>query len=129
VLQTAEPVGPRATELFVQEATGWAGERDEEDDALPLHRRPRVLIVDANPDLRQYLTRRLAGAFDVEAAGDGVQALARIRSSPPELVISDVMMRARPADWPPPRVDCRASSSASDTSPPTTPPGLAKWRG
>jgi signal transduction histidine kinase len=52
----------------------------------------RVLVVEDNAELRAYLTGLLASAYDVEALPDGRAALARARESPPDLVLSDVMM-------------------------------------
>ncbi|MFF9204949.1 SpoIIE family protein phosphatase [Streptomyces sp. NPDC014986] len=53
----------------------------------------RVLIADDNADMREYLTRILRGAgYRVEAVTDGHEALEAVRSDPPDLVISDVMM-------------------------------------
>jgi len=51
-----------------------------------------VLIADDNADMREYLGRILGDHYRVEAVGDGRAALDRIRTSPPDLVLSDVMM-------------------------------------
>jgi class 3 adenylate cyclase/CheY-like chemotaxis protein len=53
----------------------------------------RVLIVDDDLDMVAYLARLLEGAgLRSEAATDGHQALARVASAPPDLVLLDVMM-------------------------------------
>jgi PAS domain S-box-containing protein len=58
-------------------------------DALP----GRVLIVDDNADLRDYMRRMLSAAgHDVSVAADGEAALAMARSVRPEVIVSDVMM-------------------------------------
>ena len=49
-------------------------------------------MVDDNSEMRSYLRRVLAGHFDVETVADGQAALAAIRSSRPDLVLTDVMM-------------------------------------
>ena len=54
--------------------------------------RPRILVVDDNADLRDYLSSLLAPTYDVTAAVDGVAALECIRAQRPDLVLSDVMM-------------------------------------
>ncbi|MDN5750921.1 MAG: PAS domain S-box protein, partial [Pseudonocardia sp.] len=54
--------------------------------------RARVLVVDDNADMREYLARLLAPEYQVAAAVDGVAALAAARRSPPELIVTDVMM-------------------------------------
>ncbi len=54
--------------------------------------RARVLLVDDNADLRDYLKRLLSGPYTVEAVADGRAALAAIREHLPDLVLTDVMM-------------------------------------
>ena len=51
-----------------------------------------MLVADDNADMRDYLTRLLQPHWDVEAVGDGEQALAAIGRRRPDLVVSDVMM-------------------------------------
>ncbi|MFO1265767.1 MAG: ATP-binding protein [Rubrivivax sp.] len=53
---------------------------------------PLVLVADDNADMRQYVSRLLAGAFRVRAVPDGRAALAAAREELPDLVLSDVMM-------------------------------------
>ncbi len=101
------PTSPTAgSNPFVEEALRWlpSESRDEyglEDASVVStsfkeHRaddtRPRVLVVDDNADMRQYVARLLADQYVVESAGDGESALALIRKRPPDLVVSDVMM-------------------------------------
>ncbi|AQH04616.1 two-component system sensor histidine kinase/response regulator (plasmid) [Burkholderia sp. KK1] len=53
----------------------------------------RVLIVDDNADLRDYMRRMLAAVgHDVSVAADGEAALAMARDVRPEVIVSDVMM-------------------------------------
>lgn len=52
----------------------------------------RVLIVDDNADMREYLTRILSEHVQVEAVADGVTALAAAQERVPDLILSDVMM-------------------------------------
>ncbi|MEV5508368.1 SpoIIE family protein phosphatase [Streptomyces orinoci] len=55
--------------------------------------RARVLVADDNADMREYLTRILAGAgYEVTAVTDGAEALRAVRREAPDLVVSDVMM-------------------------------------
>ncbi len=52
----------------------------------------RVLVVDDNADMREYIRHVLEPHWTVQTAGDGGVALAAIRENPPDLVLSDVMM-------------------------------------
>lgn len=52
----------------------------------------RVLLVDDNADMRDYVRRLLSQQYDVEAVRDGLAALAAIRQRRPDLVLTDVMM-------------------------------------
>jgi sigma-B regulation protein RsbU (phosphoserine phosphatase) len=55
--------------------------------------RTRILVVDDEADISTVLsvTLRRAG-FEVQTAGDGIEAIEAIRREPPDLVILDVMM-------------------------------------
>jgi PAS domain S-box-containing protein len=68
--------------------TGVAGVSATGDAKTPA----RILIVDDNSDMRDYLARILEQHYRVEVAGDGGEALERIRADAPELVLADVMM-------------------------------------
>ena len=53
----------------------------------------RVLVVDDDRAVRESLRRALQlEDLEVELAGDGMQALARVQDAPPDLVVLDVMM-------------------------------------
>ena len=55
--------------------------------------RPKVLVVDDDQAVRDSLRRSLQfNGYDVAVAADGVQALAGIQVTQPDLVIMDVMM-------------------------------------
>jgi PAS domain S-box-containing protein len=58
----------------------------------PLSPSPRILLVDDNADMRDYLTRILSEHVQVQAVGDGAAALAAAQEQVPDLVLSDVMM-------------------------------------
>jgi len=54
---------------------------------------PVVLVVDDEEDIRLVLQARLETAgYQVQTAGNGMEALDRIRSSPPDLVVLDLML-------------------------------------
>ncbi|HEX5202236.1 response regulator [Paractinoplanes rhizophilus] len=53
----------------------------------------RILVVDDEPDLRFILRRYFTRAgHEVTEAGDGAAALASVHQSPPDLVVTDMMM-------------------------------------
>jgi signal transduction histidine kinase len=91
-------IAERAPAAHAVEASRWT--RRPTDDAQPAQPserseqgpRPKVLVVDDNADLREYLTGLLASAYDVSAASDGREALEVVRAWHPELVVSDIMM-------------------------------------
>ncbi|MBM4444768.1 MAG: response regulator transcription factor [Chloroflexi bacterium] len=53
----------------------------------------RILVVDDDPEIVSFLKRGLTfEGYTVDTAGDGAEALAKIREREPDLVILDVMM-------------------------------------
>lgn len=54
--------------------------------------RPAVLVVEDNIDMRCFIGRVLSDEYQISVAADGEQALAQILASPPDLVITDLMM-------------------------------------
>ena len=59
----------------------------------PLEPMPKILVVDDADGVRFLLTRLLrVGGFTTDSAEDGVDAMAHIEASPPDLVLLDVMM-------------------------------------
>ena len=53
---------------------------------------PRLLIVEDNQSLRQFLLQSLSDHYQTDEAANGQEALEKIAQCPPDLVISDVMM-------------------------------------
>lgn len=54
--------------------------------------RPRVLVVDDEAPLRELIVVTLGDGFRCEEVSDGETALTRLRESPPDLVVLDVML-------------------------------------
>ena len=52
----------------------------------------RILLVDDNADMREYVARLLRQYWPVDTASDGVEALGVARHAVPSLVLTDVMM-------------------------------------
>ena len=100
----------RAAALYVEEADGWL--TDDVADTLrpdtgrlesavprPHPRVPgdgervqRVLVVEDNADMRDYLRRLLEPYFAVDVARNGSEALKMVVVDPPSIVITDAMM-------------------------------------
>jgi len=53
---------------------------------------PRILIADDNSDMRRLLADLLSDEYEVATAKNGRDAFRQIRSCPPNLVLTDVMM-------------------------------------
>jgi signal transduction histidine kinase/DNA-binding response OmpR family regulator len=85
------------TQAFLEEAQRWGSEASPEP-ALPAAPLPsdrvrrRILLADDNADMRDYVGRLLREHWDVDTVADGQIALDAIRSNPPDLVLTDVMM-------------------------------------
>jgi DNA-binding response OmpR family regulator len=54
--------------------------------------KPRILVADDDPDLREILRLALVRDYDVIEAADGDQAVARAIDSDPSLILLDVRM-------------------------------------
>ncbi len=55
--------------------------------------RKKVLIVDDDPDFNLVVQKYLKkNGFDVEAAYNGVEGMEKIRKSPPDAIVLDIMM-------------------------------------
>jgi CheY-like chemotaxis protein len=54
--------------------------------------RPRILLADDNADMRRHISRLLRRSYEVMEVSDGDAALELALASPPDLVLSDVMM-------------------------------------
>jgi signal transduction histidine kinase len=54
--------------------------------------KPRVLLVEDNQDMADYITKTLESDFSLLHARDGLEALQQLQTIHPELIISDLMM-------------------------------------
>ena len=86
-----------AARAYVEEAQRWTVDAAP-DDAAPVDAAmssnppARLLLVDDNADMRDYLKRLFADRWIVDVASNGREALARIEAAPPDLIVTDVMM-------------------------------------
>ena len=83
-------------DAFVEEALRWLPEEAGEQVSLGAgeHIFPpaRILLVDDNADMREYVRQLLSPRYEVTAVTDGEAALAAVSQQVPDLVLSDIMM-------------------------------------
>jgi PAS domain S-box-containing protein len=98
-------------EAFVAEALRWLPDEHPSGPLLAMERErgfrtetehsrrsdataeiAKVLIVDDNADMRDYVRRLPTGQYDVSIAANGEQALVLALADPPGIVIADIMM-------------------------------------
>ncbi len=96
------PASDPSAAFLAEEARGWASGLEVEpprqvirrEHTVSDHGKPddRVLIVEDNRDMRDYLRRLLASQFRVDIALDGGQAFEIATNGPPGAIVTDVMM-------------------------------------
>ena len=67
-------------------------QRPPERILLDRGRLPRVLVAEDELDLRGFIVGVLKDTYEVDAAGDGAEALELMKKNRPDLVLTDVMM-------------------------------------
>ncbi|ELX07992.1 hybrid signal transduction histidine kinase D [Janthinobacterium sp. HH01] len=86
----------QATRAYLAEVEGWlqpaSAPRAAAAASAAAARRGRLLIVDDNADMRDYLQRLLEGEWQVELRTNGVEALEAMARQAPDMILSDVMM-------------------------------------
>lgn len=73
------------SESALEDKNTWANDE-------PAGNRPRVLVVEDNYDMRCFIGRVLIDEYQISVAADGAEALSLTTASPPDLVITDLMM-------------------------------------
>ena len=74
----------------LQAVRPWPAPASAEVQNLPP--RQLILVVEDNPDMREYVRSILSRNHQVTAAADGVEGLEILRAETPDLVICDIMM-------------------------------------
>ena len=64
-----------------------ARQRQQQNDDLP-----KILIVEDNDELREYLRNTLSDDYTIQVCSDGKQALDIVKEYMPNMIISDIMM-------------------------------------
>jgi DNA-binding response OmpR family regulator len=71
----------------------WFGFKVALVEALDTKAKPRILVIDDEPEIRSLLKRVLNSAgYEVALATDGKQAVDRFRDDPANLVLTDLFM-------------------------------------
>jgi signal transduction histidine kinase len=60
--------------------------------AISTAKGPRVLVVEDNPEMRDFIVHSLPADYQVATAGDGAEGLAAAEKLQPDLIVADVMM-------------------------------------
>jgi signal transduction histidine kinase len=87
---TSTAASAYVTEAFNLAKDTGGNSRAEEDNQGD--DKPRILVVDDNADMRDYLERLLEKRYIVDTAVHGKDALLKVAANTPELIISDIMM-------------------------------------
>ncbi len=81
---------------YVEEALRWLPDADapstQSANEGAKTREARLLVVDDNADMREYLVRTLSRRWSVDAAANGKIALDIARQTRPAMIITDIMM-------------------------------------
>jgi DNA-binding NtrC family response regulator len=88
----AKPLEAEEIQLVVARAVERLRGREGLGGPEPQLDRPRVLVVDDDPDVRSVMIAILEGAYQVQTAPDGETALGMIGSTPIDLVLTDLRM-------------------------------------
>ncbi len=84
------------SEAYMQEMSGWLLDTPtfSMPESIPVFGKSRrILLVDDNSDMRDYVRRLLKeSGHEVDAVGDGFVALHAAKQNKPDLVLTDVMM-------------------------------------
>jgi len=81
--------------IYVNEAISLTGDKQRKETVAPEKingKKYRVLVVDDNSDMRDYVGRLLNKEYEVVTAENGKDALRKIYHQRPDLILSDIMM-------------------------------------
>ncbi|WP_167019841.1 two-component regulator propeller domain-containing protein [Chitinophaga sp. Cy-1792] len=81
---------------YTQEMTAELEEKEagtEQDPGAIISLKRTMLIVDDDPQIRQYISGMFKAAFHIVEAGDGKEGLEKVTALVPDIVISDIKMQ------------------------------------
>ncbi len=68
------------------------GFKDSEDIPVSMSEKPRLLIVEDNQEVQNYIKQVFEGEYQLITASDGEEGLMKAKEATPDLILSDVMM-------------------------------------
>lgn len=66
--------------------------REKVENKSSFDQRPKILVVEDNFDMRTYILSVLSSKYQVITATNGLEGLSQLSHSPPDLILSDIMM-------------------------------------
>ena len=92
--ETPQPLDEMVADAYLEEATSLLDKVSvsEGPSGFENHVKPKILVVDDNADMRSYLQSLLKRKFHVDTASNGAEAIEKVASDPPNLILSDIMM-------------------------------------
>ncbi|WP_418991139.1 two-component regulator propeller domain-containing protein [Alistipes sp.] len=87
---TGEHGAERRSDYMVSDYT--AADSQRRTDVLPPKDAQKILLVEDNRELRIFMYNSLIDTYHVIEADDGVEALQKIRTEMPDIVVTDLMM-------------------------------------
>lgn len=93
IRQVAQPMAALTSAQVEYKATErWVYNTTDESGNVSRPGAPHILLVEDNPDMRDYLLHLLQPHYQVTLAINGIVALEHARAQSPDMVLSDVMM-------------------------------------
>jgi len=67
-------------------------EKPRNTEKAPHHSGKKLLLIEDNEDMMDYVRGVLSGEAHIQTATNGIEAIDQIKTSPPDLIITDLMM-------------------------------------
>lgn len=92
VLETPAPDSDAEMLTLLREEKIRAEEQASGPSRIDGVSRQKVLLIEDNPDIRDFLGRELSLQYDIAMAGDGIVGLQKARECDPDMILCDIMM-------------------------------------